>query len=190
MRGISLPALRTVAPGAVVAAVLLAQLLGGPVAGGGSATLSLDAAVFVHHSGGTTHYSSACPADSVIPDDGREFRGTTNFTNGAVASVNLPQGAAVTAVRLSVRDNDADFDATAYLLRKRLATSTTTDGFDGYVVMAQVSSTGAASTIRAFTDSSITSPTIDNGLYAYFSEVVNCKDTVDPIGVQVVYAKP
>ena len=173
---------------AVLATLLLSQLLGGEVAGATSTTLSIDAATFsqITDADATTHFAAFCGMKLITP--GREFQGTTNFIGGATASVNLPQGATVTALRVSVGDNDTDLNVTAYLVRKRIAASSTLDTFDGYTVMAQATSSGADSHIRTFSDTSIVNAAINNTNFAYYVELLNCADTTDPIGVQIVYS--
>lgn len=171
----------------VLAGVLAAAgLAGTQVAGATIGTLSIDAGAMVYHDDATQ--DSVCGAFTPAP--GREFQGTVDGIGTYVGSVNLAQGVRVTSLRLSARDNDTDFEAHAYLLRKRMSPQPGLDGFQGFKVMATVASSGTSTDLRRFSTSTITLPTIDNANFSYFVELVNCADTIDPIGVQVVFARP
>lgn len=174
---------------APILAVVAIQMAGSVTAvGGGSPVwLSLDAAAFEAREE-TTHYAADCGA--LQSADDREFRGTVNGAGGYIGNVNLPQGATIQGFLLSVRDNDADLNVHGYLLRKRLAPQPGGEGFGGYVVLAQTTSSGASTLLRRFADDTIpTGGTVDNSKFAYFAEIVNCGDTVEPIGIQVVYRR-
>jgi len=171
----------------VLAGVLAAAgLAGTQVAGATTGTLSIDAA--------TMSYKDDATQDSICgvftPDPGREFSGTVDGIGTYIGSVNLAQGAHITNLRLSARDNDATFETHAFLLRKRMAPQTGLDGFQGFKVMAAVDSAGASTNLRRFSTSAISSATVDNVNFSYFVELVNCVDTVDPIGVQIAFTKP
>jgi hypothetical protein len=166
------------------AAVVVAAT--GPGAdGASSSTLSIDIGAMTYHDDATQ--DSVCGAFS--PSENREFEGTEGGRGTYIASVNLPQGARVTALRLTARDNDADFDTHAYLVRKRMAPKAGVDGFGGYGVLAQATSIGSSTALRRFSVSAISAPVIDNASFAYMAEIVNCVDTVDPIGVQIAWTK-
>jgi len=171
----------------VMTAVLVAAgLAGTQVAGATTGTLSIDAA--------TMAYKDDATQDSIcgvfVADPGREFNGTVDGIGTYIGSVNLAQGAHITSLKLSARDNDSDNETHAYLLRKRMAPQAGLDGFQGFKVMASVNSAGASTDLRRFSTSSIDAPNVDNATFSYFVELVNCFDTIDPIGVQVAFTKP
>jgi hypothetical protein len=171
----------------VMAAVLVAAgLAGTQVAGATTGTLSIDVAAMVFQE--DSSQDGICGVFTPAPS--REFNGTVGGIGTYIASVNLAQGAHITNLRLSARDNDGDFETHAYLLRKRMAPQTGLDGFQGFKVMASVDSNGSSTDLRRFSTSSINSPTVDNATFSYFVELVNCVDTVDAIGVQVSFTKP
>jgi hypothetical protein len=171
---------------AALASIVVVQVAGGmPAEGAGSTRwLSMDAATFESRDE-TTHWAENCPP-STNPDD-VEDRGTVNGGAGYVGSVVLPQGATIKRFLLSVRDDGKSLDAHAYLVRKRMAPAPGLDGLDGYKVLAHVVSSGASPLLRRFEDGTVQSAHVNNGLYSYFAEIVNCGDVVQPIGVQVVY---
>jgi hypothetical protein len=114
-----------------------------------------------------------------------------DITGACFGSVNLAQGTTITSFRLVVRDNDGDLSTHAYLVRKRLSPNAGYDAIpEGYRVLGEAHSSGASMAIRRFTDSSIVNPVINTNDYAYFVELVNCGDTVDPLGVQVRWTRP
>ena len=156
-----------------------------------SDTLSLDAATFAFRPGSTHAKAPPCVNAIAVPAEASEFNGTFAGIGGFFGSVNLPTGATITRFRFSVRDNDADENAYAYLLRKRLAQpATPVDGFQAYKVLAQTGSSGASTDLRQFTDATVDHPGVQNGSFAYFVEIVNCVATVDPLGVQIAYTLP
>ena len=105
-----------------------------------------------------------------------------------IASIELPQGAQITALRLSARDNDTDKDAHAYLVRKLMVPKSGVDGFDGYTLLTgdeQRRVDGPAAVLHQHHQT----PGHRRHEYAYLAEIVDCVNTVDPIGVQVVWTK-
>jgi hypothetical protein len=160
---------------------------GSGAVGATSGTVSLDVTGFAFHAD-TTHFAGTgdvCQTQTA-PAAGREFQGTGDGVGGFIGNVDLPQGARISAFRVSARDNDADVDVHAYLVRKRLAPSTG-DGFGGYNVLASVASSGSSTTLRRFSTTNVSGGRVDTATFAYFAELVNCADTVDPIGVQVLW---
>lgn len=92
------------------------------------------------------------------------LRGTTAGASVAF-SVNLalPHGAVIESVQLAVLDND-DANATITVWRSAI-------DMPGMNVIATVSSSGASSGVRRFTDSSVSPPEVDNNTYLYTIEV-------------------
>ncbi|MBL9000972.1 MAG: hypothetical protein JNK25_07540 [Phycisphaerae bacterium] len=110
------------------------------------------------------------PAGAFIPgssffdyeNNGSRFRGMTAGQNAAfTAPINLPQDATITAVHLHAQDNAATSDATLILYRQSLTVPS------GFTNMAQVASSGAATGIRIFSDTTINVPVVDNTQYQY-----------------------
>lgn len=181
--------LSPIASGAT-AAVLLAVLVQGGASAAIPVTLSLDVAGMTYWADATQFGSPPCPLTPTAVLE-REFRGTTGSVGTFISNLDLPQAARITSLRVVARDNDADNGLHAYIVRKRFAPSTTIDGFQAYKVLATVSTSTAGASVgitRAVTNS-IANNVVDNGLYAYMAEIVNCADTVDSIGVQVVYSR-
>jgi hypothetical protein len=175
------------ATGLLLAGIFAAAGLAATQAAGATIrTLSIDAGTMAYHADA----SEDAICGKFIPDPGSEHNGTVNGKGTYIGSVNLPQGAVITTLRLSARDNDGDVGSYGYLLRKRMAPQAGLDGFNGYTVMATIHSEGASMDLRRFSTTSINAPNVDNAKFSYFAEVVNCTDTVDPIGVQVVYTTP
>lgn len=167
--------------------MLLASSTNGATVG----TLSLDAATFAFRPSSTHAKAPPCVNAIVTPAEATEHDGTIAGKGGFFGSANLPNGATVTSFSLSARDNDGDDNTYAYLLRKRLdQTSNATDGFLAYKVMAQTGSSGASTDLRQFTDTTVDAAVVVNRRYAYFVELVNCIDLIDPIGVQIAYTTP
>lgn len=79
-----------------------------------------------------------------------------------VAGVHLPDGAVVTEINGYVYDNDAS-DIIVRLYRSNHS--------GGYNTMADVTSSGASTSVRTFTDNSIDYATIDNEDYYYYARV-------------------
>ncbi|HXY11190.1 MAG TPA: hypothetical protein VEI52_25380 [Terriglobales bacterium] len=88
------------------------------------------------------------------------------------ATVTLPQGAVVSALRLCGNFNEVGSSITATLDRTPVTASS---GFPSPVAMASVQSTGAANKTQCFKTTTITDATIDNGKNQYYV-VVNVPD--------------
>jgi hypothetical protein len=170
------------------ASVALILSIGGSTAGATNGTVSLSVTGFAHHDTSSTH-DGVCAAP-YAGSDAQENLGTM-YGNGAYfGSVNLPQGARITAFRLTAGDNDTDIDVYAYLNRKRLAPAANPGTpFGAYKTLASVKSSGATGTLRRFSTTSVTNRVVDNAKFAYFVEVVACGDAVDLIGIQVSWTK-
>ena len=106
------------------------------------------------------------------------------------SNVVLPQGSTITKFTLFANDADADINSTAYLMRKRIVNNLN-PAKSGIVTMAQASTAGAVTdTLRAFSTTAITGPTVANGANQYFVELVNCGKTVEPFSVQITTSVP
>lgn len=177
-----------IAAAAPIGALLTILLLQSGTAGAATShTLSLDAAGFSYNFR-TTHLitgNTPCLNAPVVTDP-TEHNGTPEAAGGYLGDVTFPQGAKITAFRFSIEDNDPDIDSYAYLVRKKL-TPGSGNFLSGYKVLAQTHSSGAVAGIRRFSTTSISSGTVDTTQYAYLVEIANCGDTVNPVGVQVVY---
>jgi hypothetical protein len=129
--------------------------------------------------------SSAC-GNFVNSQQGEENNGDLNARKGSfLENVQIPKGATITNFRLYANDFDAE-DSFAFLIRKQVG-----DGFapaqGGYSVMAEVKTDGAVmNTMRAFDDSTIETPVVDNKNFYYFIELVNCAN-IEPFSVQITY---
>ena len=129
--------------------------------------------------------TSVCPA-FVPSQQGEENNGDLNAKKGSfIENVQLPKGATIDGFRLYANDFDAD-DSFAFLVRKQVG-----DGFapaqDGYQVIAEVKTEGAVmNTMRAFDDTTIDAPKVDNKNFYYFVELVNCAN-IEPFSVQITY---
>lgn len=103
------------------------------------------------------------------------FGGTTYDTSGSEkfrtggdtglfrCSVNLPNGASVTAARFSVEDTDPT-DVTCELWRTNMVTGIGTE-----TLMADASSSGTPGSVQ-ISDTTVESPLIDNAKFAYFAQ--------------------
>ena len=129
--------------------------------------------------------TSVCPAFAPS-QQGEENNGDLNAKKGSfLENVQLPKGATITNFRLYANDFDAD-DSFAFLVRKQVG-----NGFapaqDGYQVIAEVKTEGAVlNTMRAFDDSTIQAPKVDNKNFYYYIELVNCAN-IEPFSVQITY---
>jgi hypothetical protein len=132
----------------------------------------------------------ACAAQVPL-DIGEENRGDLQNAAGSfIANVVLPQGSTITKFTLFANDADADINSTAYLMRKRIVNNLN-PAKSGIVTMAQASTAGAVTdTLRAFSTTAITGPTVANGANQYFVELVNCGKTVEPFSVQITTSVP
>jgi hypothetical protein len=85
--------------------------------------------------------------------------------------------------KLIYRDNDADVDVTASLLRKRVKIGG--NAFDPPVVMASVSSTGADANVRRAATKAVAQRQIDTDNSFYFVELVFPLATLEALGVEI-----
>jgi hypothetical protein len=155
--------------------------------GATSGTVSMDAATFAFRHD-STHYSDHCDPNGISIE--AENSGTVNGQGAYFGGINLPNGTRLRSFRLVVRDNDGELDTYAYLLRKRMVPQS---GYDliteQYRVLASTRSSGASMNVRRFSDTTVQSPVIDQTTYAYFVELVNCGNTVDPLGIQLTWTR-
>ena len=141
-----------------------------PPAPGASATTGVAALSFDAERGGVDFKA---PQNGTLTSTGAASPGKF------IAPARLPQGATVTSLALTARDNAAT-DVTARLVRVAAnATAGTT--------MAQVSSSGAGTAVRTFTTSTISNAVIDNSL-AYDYLELDTPSSQNVYGVQVVYS--
>ena len=141
-----------------------------------------------YHNDGLAPDACAAATPLVIGDENRGD--LQNATGSFIANVILPQGATVTKFTLFANDADSDFNSTAYLMRKRIVNNLS-PAKGGITTMAVAATLGAVTdTLRAFSDTTITSPTIANAEYQYFVELINCAMTVEPFSVQIVTSTP
>lgn len=99
----------------------------------------------------------------------------------------LPQGVRVTELSLFVNDNDGDADVYVYLVRKKIADNLS-PAVEGYRVMAQANSSGAvANTMRRFSDDTVRAATVNNALFGYYVELVDC-GIPEPFTAQVAFS--
>lgn len=177
----------------VLVTLLAWAAFGAPGAhGAGLQYLNLPAATFEGLAGSPHNDGNASPVDACaaqVPlQQGDEHFGDLNASKGSFENfVRIPNGASVTSLSLFANDFDGDVDVHAYLIRKLIADGTSPKEA-GYRVMAKADSSGAVnSTIRQFTDASISAAVVDNTKYMYYVELVVCADTVEPFMVQVTY---
>jgi hypothetical protein len=178
--------------GAVMSATLMALALATltqvGAAGATTFTVSLDVGGMTFW-GNETQIGPAC--GTISPTQGRELHGTGQGSVGSfLTNLLLPNGATLTRLTVVAHDNDTSFGTNAYIVRKRMTPGTVTDGLNGgYAVLAHVATSGpgASGGITDTSTNTIAMNTVDTIHFAYMAVVVNCHDTVDPIGVQVVY---
>jgi hypothetical protein len=109
-----------------------------------------------------------------------------NATGQYYSIVPFPVGGMrVCRFSLWYRDNDADHNLTARLLRKRVAVGS--NAFAAPVVMAQVTSTGAVNTMRQASDTAITNPVISPGVAIYYVDLDIPFSALEVVGVQIEY---
>lgn len=101
-----------------------------------------------------------------------EYSSTTGADKTLYAGVNLPNGATVTGLYMHVEDA-SNTDLTLALVRRGL------DGSAGSTLASVVSSGNVAGT-RLFSDTVISSATIDNSTYAYMVKVVFAPTITNP----------
>jgi hypothetical protein len=84
-------------------------------------------------------------------------------------------------------DHDGDNDVHAYLVRRKVVNGLALPG--AYRVLAYARSDGAENNVmRQFTDTSIVTPLVNNQIYSYMIEMVNCGGP-EPYAVQVVTSR-
>jgi hypothetical protein len=178
--------------GALVSGTLIAlafaTLTQAGAAGATTFTVSLDVGGMTFW-GNQTQVASRC--GTITPTQGRELHGTGQGGVGAfMTNLVLPNRAKLTRLTVVAHDNDTSFGSDAYIVRKRMTRGNVSDGLNGgYVVLAHVATSGpgASGGITDKSTNTIAPNTVDTVNFAYMAVVVNCHDTVDPIGVQVVY---
>lgn len=129
--------------------------------------------------------SSVC-ANFVQSHQGGENRGDLNAKTGSfLANVQLPDGASIKRLRMYANDNSSE-DAHLYLVRKQVADGLAPQ-FDGYQVIANANTSGAANNVmRAFDAPQIDPAQVDNETYYYYLELVVC-DAIEPFTAQIAY---
>jgi hypothetical protein len=139
----------------------------------------------------STHNGNLNPVcgSQIAPVTGSEFNGVTeNGAGSYLGAIELPQGATITSLGFTAHDFTDPADASVFLIRKGALAQTSFTG--KYSVVASVSSSGAVDQARHFSSSTIKNPVVDNFHFAYFVELVNCDDTIQPTAVQVDYTTP
>lgn len=139
----------------------------------------------------STHNGSLNPVcgSQIGATAGSEFNGV--LENGAgsyIGGVHVPQGATITALGLTAQDFTSPADVHVFLVRKSALAQANFTG--KYSVVASVSSSGAVDQARLFSSSTITNPVVDNSEFAYYVEMVNCDETIQPIAIQITYTTP
>lgn len=178
--------------GASAVALLFALVGQVGAAGATTVTVSLDVAGMTYWSN-ETHINPTC-VNPITATQGRELHGTGQGGVGAfIADLTIPNGATLTSLTAVAHDNDTSFGADAYLVRKRMTAGTVADGLNGgFLTMAHSATSypGASGGISRGSTTAISNPKVDTANFGYMAVVVNCHDTVDPIGVQVTYTHP
>lgn len=173
-----------------VVAVAGAWLLAGTLAASGATTqyINLSAPAFTgvgesEHNDGNATYPDACAAEVPLQIGDENLGGVINGTGSSIAFLRMTDGHRVTSFSLFANDN-ADTDVHAYLIRRKIQNDLALPG--GYVVMAEAHSADAENNVlRQFTDTSVSFQLVNNRLFSYFIELVNC-DGPEPYAVQVV----
>jgi len=98
------------------------------------------------------------------------------------AAVVFPSSGNVCKLSLVFRDNDADQNVTARLIRKGYAAGG--NAFAPPLVMAQVASTGASNPTRVISDATIVQPAVYLGAF-YYVELVLPIETLEVLGVSI-----
>jgi hypothetical protein len=116
---------------------------------------------------------------------GEVFQGLLlNAAGNYYAPVVFPTtGQSVCRFRLIYRDNDADVNVTARLLRKRFALGG--NAFDPPVTMAAVASSGADPTVRRAGTATIAQAQINTANSFYFVELEFPANTLEALGVEI-----
>ena len=107
-----------------------------------------------------------------------------NATGQYYSIVPFPAGGMrVCRFSLWYRDNDVDHNITARLLRKRVVVGG--NAFAAPVVMAQVASAGAVSTMQRASTTAITNPFIAPGAAIYYVDLDIPFEALEIVGVQI-----
>jgi hypothetical protein len=115
-----------------------------------------------------------------------DLSGSEKFSTSGAAlfrcSVDLPDGAIVTAITFGIKDNSGD-NASCDMWRTNMASS-----IGGETLMGTVSSSGAPGPAQ-ITTTSISAPVIDNANYTYFVQcyLVGSDNTLGLYGANVAY---
>ena len=118
---------------------------------------------------------------SVVNGDGGSGRYSTNSAL-VRCSVELPDGAVVTAVHFGIGDSSATESIGCSMWRTNMSAAV-----GGETNMASVSSAGAPGSVR-ISDPTITQPTIDNNAYSYFAQCfLGTTSAVRLFGANVAY---
>lgn len=132
-------------------------------------------------------------ATSFVPRDpttlvGEEDQGLLQNAQGSYfAPVVFPQaGTRICRFVMIYRDFDVDANITAKLKRKVI--DLTASAFAPPVLMAQVQSAGSNNAVRRATDTTVTDPVVKPGASFYFVELTVPANTLQVLGVQIVYA--
>lgn len=173
--------------GGVVALLFLLVTQVG-VASATAVTVSLDAAGMSYWAN-ESHIATTC--GTITANQSRELHGTAQGSVGAfMQNLTIPNHATLTKLTVVAHDNDAQYGTDAYLVRKRMTPGAVSDGLNGgYATLSHVATSGpgASGGITRQSTTTIAMPVVDTLNFAYMAVIVNCKDTVDPIGVQVTF---
>jgi hypothetical protein len=113
-------------------------------------------------------------------DQRQPFQGTLAGQYRFNTGLQLPDGAQVLSVSMSVVDNSDDGDMTAYLYRTDSANSGV-----GHEIMATLESHGAAGGVRTFTSDVLRGRVIDNDLFFYYVQFWTGFEPVRALGLTV-----
>ncbi len=115
------------------------------------------------------------------------YNPSSTISNQAFAAVHLPDGATVTSLIAHIADENTPDDMSIFLLRRR------NDDFAG-AVMASIVTSGNVPGFRTFTDSSISSPIIDNDSFFYVVRIDSPGGTAPlalrSVGITYTITKP
>lgn len=131
--------------------------------------------------------SSACPAFVPTVQGGENNGDLDNAKGSFVHSVALPQRTTVRRFSIFVNDADNDDDVYGYLVRQRIQANDggTQPKNAGYLVMAEVQSSGAVTdTIREFSTANINGARINPRNFEYLIEIVDC-GVPEPFAAQI-----
>ena len=125
-----------------------------------------------------------CP-ETGLNEFGEGFQGLLLNARGLYfAPVVFPTtGVSVCRFTLWYRDNDAEIDVTARLLRKKVAIGD--NAFTTPGVMAQVSSSGGNDTLQRATTSTVSGRLVNTKKFFYFVELEIPGSTLEIVGVQI-----